>query len=431
MDKYGRKFVDFGIWCDRCRHILKPENEEPCNECLHNATNLYSTKPVKFELQEESAAHFGKYRELVKVKPYLYEAWYRNFDYGYADRYFKDRSIRHNLGGCSSIRNGDFYGRQYDWTYDECAEFIVHTMPTSVHYASIGVCGSMANLTEEFVSSGRYHDDYRILPFMMLDGINECGVTANINVVPTDHGENVTIPTMYQRDSVCGITIVRYIMDHFESAWRAADYIQKHVSVYFPKTLHDMGYEVHVMIADQKSTYILEFIGNQTKVLTVSTKPYMTNFHLCGTNFNSDGTVLTPAVNTPERNAENVNLITPHGSGLERYNYICEHYSESDTKEGMRDLLNGLMYTKAYGSSAHPADPFWYTEFVGARGLTAGSPASDFEEVVQIANGYFTNRSRKDGGKTWQTVHSSLYDIPRRELYVISQEDGEELEYSL
>lgn len=48
MNSDGMKFVDFS-YCKTCAHIQKSGNEEPCNECLHEAVNYESHKPVKWE----------------------------------------------------------------------------------------------------------------------------------------------------------------------------------------------------------------------------------------------------------------------------------------------------------------------------------------------------------------------------------------------
>ena len=43
------KIVDFGYYCEKCKHYEESENGEPCDECLSNPVNLYSHKPVKYE----------------------------------------------------------------------------------------------------------------------------------------------------------------------------------------------------------------------------------------------------------------------------------------------------------------------------------------------------------------------------------------------
>lgn len=46
------KIVDFGAYCGLCEHEKVAQDDEPCNECLHETTNLWSRKPVKFTPKE-------------------------------------------------------------------------------------------------------------------------------------------------------------------------------------------------------------------------------------------------------------------------------------------------------------------------------------------------------------------------------------------
>ncbi|MED4061701.1 carcinine hydrolase/isopenicillin-N N-acyltransferase family protein [Priestia megaterium] len=345
------------------------------------------------------------YSTLNFVKNYLYEIVYDNIDYEYAYAYMKEKQPIIE-SGCSSVRNGNWYGRNFDWKYDENAEFIVRTPRANGRYGSIGFA---SNTT-----------DYKLVPFMMLDGINECGVVANTNVVPADKGiTSGTTAKISKEIEICSLMLVRYILDHFVTAKEAAEYIENHMSVYVPTTLLDLGYETHLMIADEADTYLVEFYGDET-VVTRMDKPYMTNFYLSDVTLNADGTVYTPA---DEGHSASENNISANGSGLERYNLIVENYSSSDTQAGMRELMNKLKFTKAYEGAE------WFTEFVGINGLTVDSEPDDFADVVALAEKLYQYRIRN--GKTWFTVHSAVYDIENRKVSVIVQEDGEVLNYEL
>lgn len=46
------KIVNFEH-CKFCEYYNKPENEEPCNECLNNPVNTYSRKPINFKEKED------------------------------------------------------------------------------------------------------------------------------------------------------------------------------------------------------------------------------------------------------------------------------------------------------------------------------------------------------------------------------------------
>lgn len=358
---------------------------------------------------------------ITKIKDYFYEMICDELDYENAYKYFREKKPIIN-GACSSVRNGNWYGRNLDWTYDENAEFLVHTSKTNNCFASIGIAGSINGLTNEVVKSKVDNPLYKIVPFMMTDGINEKGVVCNTNVVPLDKGiTSKTIPEISEQIEICSLMLVRYILDHFETAKEAAEYIRDYVSVFMPTGLINMGYETHLMIADTNKTYLIEFIGTET-IISEMDKPYMTNFYLDDVVFNEDGKVYTPADVENEHYASE-NNVTDNGSGLERYNLIVDNYNSANSKAGMRELMNKLKYTNAYKNSE------WCTEFVGINDLTVNSKAEDFANTMAYAKGMFANRTRN--GSTWQTNHSVVYDIENRKAYVIVQEDSEELEFSL
>lgn len=374
----------------------------------------------------------GYYSAILKLAPYFYDIWYDSIDYDYAKKYFKSTEAEAILGSCTSVRKGSLFGRNYDWLYDKTAEFRVHVPKIGNRYSSIGICGGLTALTDELVLSGSSDYAYRLLPFYMLDGINENGVVASMNVVPLDKGENTSLPLIEQREEICATMLVRYIVDNFVSAKEAVEYIRDYVSVYFSQKLHYMGYEIHYLVADSEHTYLLEFIENAAVITDMTDgantrlagHPYMTNFYLSDVIPNTDGSVYTPA-NQTGGSPIITNHITANGSGLERYNLIANRYDSIETRQDMRDLMDDLMYTRAYPTSPNPADPAWYTEFVGINGLTCASNPDEYAPIVAIAGQYYTDRVRGDN-KTWQTVHSSVYDLSDLTMYVIPQESGNE-----
>lgn len=367
----------------------------------------------------------GGYSYRNKIAPYLYEVWYDGIDYQYAYEYFKAEEDT-LPGHCSAIRNGNLYGRNFDWKFDESAEFIVHVPRIGKRYASVGIAGCVAGLTEAFVRSGKESELYRILPFRMMDGINECGLVCNINVVPADYGKQNAIPAAAQDVELSASMIVRYVLDHFSSAREAVQFLQNHAKIYFSKAIHDMDYEAHWMIADPNETYIVEIVNNAVAAIN---HPYMTNFHLYGVQLNADGGVYAPETQDAGHNAMQTNGITGHGSGLERFNLIAEAYSDTATYEGMRDMLDQLRYTRAYPGATGAANPVWYTEFVGGD-ITCASPVSDYAGIMELAGQAYSRRNRETA-LTWQTVHSVIYDISGRSARIKIQESAEEFQFSV
>lgn len=351
--------------------------------------------------------------QITKVQDYLYEITYNSLDWEYGKQYLKER-YTDNSGGCSSIRNGNFFGRNYDWSYDECAYFVIRiNKSATTKYSSIGMTGgSFSELTKDFVESGEYTDLYKVLPFITVDGINECGVVVSSNVVPTgDKGITTgTIPTETKEDTMCIKMLIRYILDNFATASEAVDYIKKHISIYAPNKTDGVKQELHLMVADETKTYLLEFIQNELVVtdmsLTYGGRTYMTNFYLDNTSVDS-------------QNHINFNSVTDYGAGLERYNIISDNFDTVNTVQGMTLLLQKLFYTNTYLQSTNPV---WLTEFVDKEyGLKVSSPPQDFDYIISLARQEYERRTRN--GLLWQTCHSVVYDIEKRKMYLTVQED--------
>lgn len=369
---------------------------------------------------DKQLARLGGYSTCRKVTDFLYECWYDRIDYSMAFEFF-EKTADLTLGACSAVRNGDLIGRNFDWFYNNEAEFVIHTPAIGNHYASIGMATG-ADIQERDAAKFVTDEKYAILPFMLVDGVNSEKVFAEINVVPAEETPNVTVPDEEALVELNGLMLVRYILDNFATAQAAVEYIRDHATVYFPKKLHAMGYEVHVMVCDQDYSYILEFSENRN-IIVEPTIPISTNFPLHDVEFNEDGTVYTPETQDEEHDAIKTNGIHKYGSGLERWNTIVNAYDSLSTEDGMMSLMwDTLRYSSAYPTSLLPADPTWYTEFVGGE-LTCASPAEDFADILEQAGEAFTNRSR-DTGKTWHTAHSAIYNLAEGTLALIAQEDN-------
>lgn len=419
FDNY--KFVDFDKYCPRCAHQPKAGTLEPCNECLDIPARLYSHMPEYFdETKPEPKKVNGMPTALRRIAKYLYAADYADIDYDAAKEYFKKDADLAMPGACSAFKDGDYYCRNFDWTYDNSAEFVVNVQSPkgSDRYKSKGMAGGIKIFTEDFVKDNTNDNNelYAILPFLMRDGINECGVFAEINVVPTWNPENknTSVPTVREEDQISALMLVRYVLDNFSTAYAAVRYIKYFISVYFPKALHDMGYECHWMIGDKTDTYCLEIVENEVIIIEIDESPYMTNFHLHNVEFNDDGTVYTPDTQDETHNAVNTNHIHPLGAGLERYNFIVRN-TDSYYFDYL-DILEELKYTNSYNTHNR-----WLTEFVGLHGLQVDSDPEDFEPVLENAHEEYLNRDRNTG-TTWQTCHTSIYSPDKYAFMLYIQE---------
>lgn len=362
------------------------------------------------------------YDYIEYVTDYLYKIYYNKLDYDYAYEYFLKNDVEINVGACTSIRKGNWFARNFDWIYSEDAEFIVKTERKHDKYATIGVA-SLTNLSNTFVQSKQKSSLYKILPFTLLDGINEYGLCISTNVVPLDfEPTDKTLPDGEKKFEICNLMLPRFCLDRFKTATECVTYLKNHVSLYPSKKLSEVyHYEQHWLIADKNNTYLLEIIDSQIIATEISEHPFITNFYIHGVQFNDDGSVYTPATQDEEHNASITNLITQNGCGLERYNLVNERINDIQTLEDMRGLLIDLFYTNAYSH-----DHNWCTEFVGLDGLTVSSNDSDFYDIIDSSIEYLQNRSRDpedDYYGTWHTGHSSIYDIENKTLNLVVQQN--------
>ena len=361
---------------------------------------------------------FYEKSNLEKIDDYLYKISYDKIDTAAGDEYFKQ--FKTKLGGCTSVRKNSYYGRNYDWYYDDTVTFVVSANLSSSH-SFIGVTGSINMLDEDFVVQATWNDIYAVLPNIILDGINDSKLICSMNVVPQDYG--ITTGTNPGKKEVCGMGMCSYLLQNAATADEAVGLMKK-VNIWIPK-IFGTNYELHFMIADPNKTYVVEIINNKLQIKEFN---YMTNFYLHNVEFNEDGKVYTPYTMDSDHDAFKTNHITKFGSGLERFNMIVDEYDDIEDSGDLTDLMKSLNYTNAY--SENPDASSWYTEFVGARGVTVDIPAADYAEIMEIAYSMYENRTRSSHD-TWQTVHTSIYNIDEKTLEIYCQEGSDKYTFSL
>lgn len=366
--------------------------------------------------------NYKPYTNLKYLNPFLYEITYDDIDYEFGKQYMKEELL--DSGKCTAVRKGNFYGRNFDWYYDNEVSFVVHMNHTRNRYASIGVACS-SRLTRDIVENHKDNDYYKVLPFLTVDGINEWGLVCNDNVIPIGDLGYVTGTNPSAKETMPDIMLVRFILDHFKTATEAVNYVKNNVNVY---STHygNVNQGVHIMVADKDNTYIIEFINNECVVKEVSDKPYMTNFYL-----NVDGGIWTS-----DGHAD-YDKLTDYASGAERYNLIVDKYSSLSTLNDMKSLMkNDLKYTNAYTSVG--TSDIWPSEFVhdytpliygnltihDAKDLLDGITTEKTEKLSMLLNRVkelYENRNRFDNA-TWLTAHTSIFDIENKKLYITVQE---------
>lgn len=357
---------------------------------------------------------------MTKITDFLYSATYNDWNYAIgrkatAEEYKKTIGS----GGCSSIRKGNLYGRNYDWFYNNQLECIVRCKGHPQRHASMGIAKINLEITPESIESGKYNEAYEIMPFHTLDGKNDAGVVCSINVCPPGD-KGYTIGTNPDKPDLCAHMIPRYVLDYADNARHGVELLNN-VNIYglYSDTIQE---EIHAKIADKNSTYIVEFINNKIHVMSDQDDEFdnlpndaaiMTNFHL--TDFN--GEIITGFDVEGGIKPEDTTL-EPHANGLERYKILLDGQNSITDENSMFELMKSIRYTNAYDDSQNP---YWYSELAGKYGDLGELTIYDNKEKYQWAKDYFKSmyeHRTREKGDTWQTVHTSIYNFDKDDIGV-------------
>lgn len=353
---------------------------------------------------------------IKKLHDYLYEITYSSpLDYELANEYYQ-KYAPHLRGACSAFRKGSWLGRNYDWFYTDEIEFIVHITrgldkKGNTRYASLSVNSSgIYDFTRESIK-----EDGFLLPFLTVDGINENGVCVELNVLtPDEERYGRTTGTNPGKEGLCELAVSRYILDYATSVDHAIDLLsERNIYGCFKNGFNE---EFHFVVADKDKTVILEFVNNKLQIIEPE-KLIMTNFYLSG----FDGNLITGFEEEEAINPEDTTL-GRYACGVERFKIIQDAYDNIESEEDVLDALKSIRYTKTYKDDTNP---FWYSELVGKTttfgDLTIYLPKSEFSGIKAYVQEKYAQGLRD--GSTWQTTHSSIYNIPEKTLSVLVQEE--------
>ena len=316
---------------------------------------------------------------------------------------------------CSSVRNGNFYGRNLDLDYADVPEFAIKVAAKEGRYASIGMAADLTLKSNEVdrISEARL----LALPNMTFDGINENGVAMNSNVVPAIDLDFATLlSTNYGKPRLHALAVVRYVLDHAKSAAHGVELL-KNMDIYG-------GYGtwgIHWMLADEKETYIIECIDGEL-VARNDTDNIMTNFYVnYAPNTRYAKHIAKTGQTVAGKTYEGFPILTPHACGVERYAVLKEHYAEgAESAAGMARLMERVKYTQTYEAAT---EPFWYTEYTEGN-LTIANAPMDFKAAVQFGLDTYKLHDRNiQPNNFWQTWHTAVYDLAKRTLRLNIQED--------
>ncbi len=410
------------------------------------------------------------YSDIKHLTPYLHEMTFD--DYEYDSKFITTKDAE--AFGCSSVRNGNFYGRNFDYVFNDTPEFVVRVKANKAkkRHESIGIAIHFG-LRENKLLQNEYDEQLKLIPNITLDGINDAGVICSHNVVsmePDKIDPETKQPTINPQTNpddegafqLHQLFVPRYILDNADNVDHAVRLLKGEGGAQPINIKGDLNgaHHLHIMIAGKgedgnPKTVIVEFFAKNTGVnhfeVVVEEKkedsdqtyglPIMTNFYV--NNGEKDDTYFT-------NNEKN---------GDERYEILKAGYNTSDSFAGMEALMKQVMYSRAYRYS-HNRVPMnidwtdeepepdirykgdlsseWYSEFVNYKELYEEDPAtheplfdwnSYLTELALFKQDYWNARildiRNPSEAKFWQTTHNSTYDIEERHLRVTVQEQYE------
>ena len=340
------------------------------------------------------AVNGGSKPAVTKVDDMLYEVTY--------DKYsaeIPDSSASVQMTGemsCSSVRNGGFVGRNFDYFMNQCPTFVIRTTAAEDRYATIGV-GRLAKTNSEMVEKGLTQQKLDLLPWFVLDGMNEKGLVVTSNVVfRADWGEVPHTGTNPDAPELNVLFITRLLLDHCATVDESVAYLENYNITAMNSELMDL----HYMISDPEKTCVVEFYNNE---ILVKEQNIMTNYFI------------------------NLDKIPEHPDGLERMQILKENYDEGRTMEGMYKLMQRVRYTNLYNAANK-----WYSEL----GLTYSqiqNPSDKIDEMLLSMQKeyedelkYIEENGLRENTEWWDTVHNTIYDIANNKIWVTVHERYEE-----
>ena len=350
--------------------------------------------------------------KVTKIADYLYEYTVDGYSpEAPSELLSDDGSIP--VFGCSSVRNGNFYGRNFDFNINEICEFVVRTKASaSRKHASIGVANpGFLTITNDMVQAGLSDEELNFIPWMTMDGINDAGLVCNLNVVnAADIKDFPHTHTCEGAPKINVMNIVRALLDNCGSVEEAKAFIGNHDIIPMPST-----WDGHLMMADPHSTVVVEFTGEKGSEVKYTETNIMTNFY--NYQFARDG------------------IFPPHVCGMERYQILKDNYATGNSMEGMWNLLKKVRYTQTYEEAT---EPFWCSEYYNTSTIPTFdehpmaywtkekilSEVYPQEEVAAYREYAKTGRYSLDD-ELWFTTHNATYDIANKSLWVTIREKYE------
>ncbi|MDO4988513.1 MAG: linear amide C-N hydrolase [Synergistes sp.] len=358
---------------------------------------------------------YDKYKQIANQ---LYEVTCDAYDYDYMlkDGYGNAKY----LAGCSCVKVGNYLGRNFDFVAGDAAEIVVRTTAKKDRYASVGMVGGLMWLTSDFMESGLDEDAKKIVPLLLLDGINEKGLVVEINCVNTIDVGGMTTHTNPGKPEISQLCVVKYLLDHAANADEAIE-LMKDIDIVNPRDvmgLISQQFELHFLIADKDKTYIVEFNNTKPdgeKIVVLEGESVMTNFylHLADTD---------------------KNIYPDNSIGVERYRKLTANKDSVNSLDTMKKLMRSVRFSNSnrtdgeYAPGENYDNP--YTCFsdhpiLGKDGINYANYKEHLPKILEsmerdktMVDDILKDPKLNNPNGLWVTSHSSVYDLNNKTMSV-------------
>ena len=344
---------------------------------------------------------------LTKYNDNLYELTYRDYNDEEVIKINKKTSNSNNPNNSdneliytkshigSILYTNNIYGRSYDNIYNNNVEFIIRTKKTKNRYSSISINGGLEELNTNLLNKELSNEIYNILPYLVLDGINEKGVFVSLLTIPS----NNNYPTTNKKTNLLiNQLIPKYVLDNCKSSKDAIDKLSK--KNIYNQDIFDINknnLDFQYIIGDSKNQYVVQFINNE---MVYTKSNIVTNYSLL--NNNND-----------ENNNDNKNNI-----GIERYNLINNNINNI---KDIYDTLNLLEKLKYSNSTNTLNEEFWYSEHLGIY----NNNYYNNDNIKSIKDDLFKIIIDNNINTNYKTIYASSYDLNNKRLSISLSEDYE------
>lgn len=356
--------------------------------CLLLVVCLFGCNKEDVHLDDEKVFSYDG-----QIAPYLHRMTFD--DYVVEDDF--DNNVAY--GACSVVRNGNYIGRNYDYTYNDLPEFVTYVKAKQGRYASLSIACDFS-IHEKDLIDGKISDDaLSKIPNFTLDGINEKGVYCSINVVALE--TDATGGTNPNGEPLYVWCVPRFVLDNAGSADEAIELLKNRNII--GATSSDVIY-YHFFVADKEKSYIVEIIDN-----SLSVKQYEGNEQIL-TNY-----------------YRNIDHLTKHASGIERYQILKDNYEEGNSIKGMQKLLYRVKFSDVYNKEQNPyrlSDSGFSQEEI-TTGFSNEKLNDFYSKASERYNIIISNdlRDLPDSDSIWITISNSTYDLENKTLNLYVQEN--------